>query len=134
KKTPSIIFFALFFSLVIPAVGYLYLGPLVAFLFLIGYFGGFILWMCAPAKVPFKSIKAPFWATLMAFIFLHKVEENVTNFFEVLSKNITGIAVPEITPLLIIGLLVLPVGAWLFTPLLNKRGNDFGYFLAWTFF
>lgn len=36
----------------------------------------------------------------MAFLLVHKVEENVTQFFEVVSKTITGDPVPEITALL----------------------------------
>lgn len=118
----------------VPAIGYIYLGPLVSFLFLLGYFGGFILWMLLPAKAPYASVKIPFWATLLAFIFLHKVEENTTEFFEVLSRKITGIPVPEVTPLLVIGLLILPIGACLAAPFLIKRGNDLGYYFAWTLF
>jgi hypothetical protein len=70
----------------------------------------------------------------LAFLLVHKVEENVTQFFEVVSKTITGDPVPEITALLVIALLVLPVGMWLATPFLIKRGYDFGYYLGWTFF
>lgn len=125
---------ALLFSVTIPAIGYLYLGALVSVLFLIGYFGGFLLWMLAPAGAPYASIKIPFWATLLAFIFLHKVEENITGFFGVLSQKITGIPAPELTPLLGVGLLILPVGAWLIAPFLVKRGYDLGYYLAWTLF
>ena len=74
KKQASIIIAALLFSLAIPAIGYVYLGPLVAFLFLIGYLGGFLLWMLVPAKAPYASIRIPFWVTLLTFILLHKVE------------------------------------------------------------
>ncbi len=132
KKT-SITAFALFFSLMIPIFGYFYTGWLIALLFLIGYFTGFFLWFFIPAKVPFAGIKAPYLVTLLAFI-LHKVEENRMNFFEVVGDKITGVPVPEVTPLLVISLLILPIGAWLLVPLLMKRGYDFGYYLAWTFF
>jgi len=134
KDKSLIIILALIFSLVIPAFGYLYVGPLVAFLFLIGYLTGFILWLFTKTKVPYVSIQAPYWTTLLVFIFLHKVEENVMKFFEVLGDKITGIPVPEISLLLVVSLLILPIGAWLLVPYLVKRGYDFGYYLAWTFF
>lgn len=134
KQPPSIIVGALFFSLLIPALGYVFLGALVAFLFLLGYLGGFLLWLILPGRVSYSSVQAPYWATLLAFLFLHKVEENGTAFFQVLSDKITGVPVPEATPLLIIGLLVLPVGAWILIPFLIKRNYEFGVYLAWTFF
>lgn len=134
KRRLSAIIWALLFSVAIPTIGYLYLGPLVSFLFLIGYVGGFLLWSFLPAKVPYQLIKIPYWTTLLAFILLHKVEENTTRFFEVLSREITGIPVPEVTPLLVVGLLILPIGAWLIAPFLIKRGYDLGYYLAWTLF
>ena len=134
KKQPATIALALVFSLLIPVFGYIYLGALYAILFLIGYLGGFLLWLLVPAKVPWTSIQAPYWATILAFLFLHKLEEKRTAFFEVVSDKITGGSIPEITIGLVIGLLILPIGAWLITPLLVKRGHDFGYFLAWTLF
>lgn len=134
KNQALLIVCALLFSLAIPALGYMYLGSLVAFLFLLGYLGGFILWMLIPAKAPYVSLRIPYWSTLLAFLLLHKVEENVTKFFEVLSNKITGVPVPEVTPILILSLLILPVGAWLAIPFLIKRGYKFGYYFAWTFF
>lgn len=134
KKQPSIIISALIFSLLIPVFGYFYTGWLIALLFLIGYMSGFFLWLFIPAKVPFATIKAPYWTTLLIFIFLHKVEENRMKFFEVVGDKITGIPVPEVTPLLVVSLLILPIGAWLLIPYLVKRSYDFGYYLAWTFF
>lgn len=134
KKKPSTIIFALIFSLLIPVFGYFYTGWLIAFLFLIGYLSGFFLWLFFPAKVPYASIRAPYWATLLVFILLHKVEENRMKFFEVVGDKITGIPVPEVTPLLVISLLILPIGAWLLVPYLVKRGYDIGYYFAWTLF
>lgn len=134
KKQLSTIFFALLFSLLIPVFGYFYTGWLIALLFLIGYFAGFFLWLFIPAKVPYASIRAPYRATLLVFILLHKVEENRMKFFEVVGDKITGIPVPEVTPLLVISLLILPIGAWLLVPYLVKRSYDIGYYLAWTFF
>ena len=91
KKQRSTIVFALLFSLMIPIVGYFYTGWLIAFLFLIGYLTGFFLWLINPAKVPFAAIKAPYWVTLLVFIFLHKVEENRMKFFEVVGDKMAGL-------------------------------------------
>lgn len=134
KKQFSTIVFALLFSLMIPIFGYIYTGWLIALLFFIGYLTGFFLWLFTPAKVPLTTVKAPYWTTLMVFLLLHKVEENRMKFFEVVGDKITGVPVPEVTPLLVISLLILPIGAWLMIPFLLKRGYDFGYYLAWTFF
>ena len=133
KQAPLVVF-ALLFSCAIPVLGYVYLGALIALLFLIGYLGGFFLWLLVPTRASYASIKVPYWTTLLAFLLLHKTEENVTNFFEVVSDRITGVPVPDITPLLILSLLVLPIGTWLVAPLLINRGLELGYYLAWTFF
>lgn len=71
---------------------------------------------------------------MLAFLFLHKVEENRTAFFRAVSDRITGDPVPDVTVHLMLSLLVLPVGAWMAVPSLVKRGSAFGYYLAWTFF
>lgn len=134
KKQLSTIIFALLFSLTIPVFGYIYTGTLIASLFLVGYMAGFFLWLVVPHKTPWASIRVPYLATLLVFIFLHKVEENITKFFEVVGDKLTGVSVPEVTPFLVLSLLVLPIGAWLLVPYLVKRGHDFGYYLAWTLF
>lgn len=133
KKSVTIVV-ALVFSLVIPAFGYLYTGWLIALLFLIGYLTGFFLWLVTPEKIQFTAIRAPYWTTLFVFLLLHKVEENRMKFFEIIGEKITGVPVPEITPLLVISLLILPIGSWLLVPILVKRNYDIGYYLAWTFF
>lgn len=125
---------ALLFSLIVPLFGYVYLGPLYAVLFLTGYLGGFALWLLVPARAKWTSVRLPYWLTLLAFLLLHKVEENRTAFFEVMSDRITGSPVPDVTVTLILCLLIVPIGAWLAIPLLIKRGNQFGYYLGWTFF
>jgi hypothetical protein len=127
------IFAAILFSLLIPAIGYFYVGSLIAFLFAIGYLGGFTLWLCVTTAAPWSAIRAPYW-TAFAIYALHKVEENRLKFFEVLGKKITGVPVPAVTPLLVLSLLVLPLGSWLLVPYLVKRGHAFGLFLAWTLF
>lgn len=131
---PTTIISALLFSLIVPAIGYIYLGWLVAFLFFIGYFGGFIFWLFTRPNASWSSIRIPYFCNLAAFLLLHKVEENRFKFFEVLSDKITGVPVPEVTSLLVIGLLILPIGVWIAMPFLVKRGVSFGYYLVWTFF
>lgn len=133
-KKPVAILIALIFSFLIPAFGYYYLGILYATLFLIGYLGGFFLWIFIPSKTTWATIKVPYWLTLLAFLFLHKVEENRMKFFEVVSEKITGGTVPEFSAGLVIGLLILPIGAWLLVPPLLKSRNELGYYSFWTLF
>jgi len=125
---------ALGFSLLVPLLGQIYLGPLYSGVFLVGYLGGFFLWLAAPPAASWQSIRVPFWLTLAAFLGLHKVEENRMGFFEAVSARITGTPIPEVSVGLILALLIVPVGAWLAVPLLLRRGYEFGRFLAWTFF
>lgn len=132
KTKIPIIVLAFFFTVAVPAIGYMSFGPWPALLFLIGYLGGFILWLTLPTRALFSSIKVLYWVTFLLF-FLHRVEEKVSGFFSTLS-DLTGIPVPEIISLPVILLLFVSVGAWLFGPLLYSRGYQFGHYLAWTFF
>ncbi|SMH26423.1 HXXEE domain-containing protein [Mesorhizobium australicum] len=125
---------ALLFSFVVPLFGYIYLGPLYPALFLIGYLGGFFLWLFVPARAPWVSIRMPYWLTLLAFLFLHKLEENRMAFFEVVSDRITRTPIPDVSVGLVLALLVIPVGTWLAVPVLMSRDQEFGRYLAWTFF
>ncbi|MEO6175021.1 MAG: hypothetical protein ABIP27_07710 [Flavobacterium circumlabens] len=124
---------AFLLSILIPAIGYYYLGTLYA-LFAVGYLGGFIFWLYIPSRTKWPLLRAPFWSTMFAFLFLHKVEENRMNFFKVVSEKITGGTVPEISLGLVAGMLVLPIGIWLSIPLLIKRRHELGYFAIWTLF
>lgn len=122
------------FSILVPLLGYFYLGWFYALIFLVGYVSGFVLWLAAPKDATWDSIRLPYWLTLAAFLLLHKVEENRTAFFEAVSARITGMPVPELSIGLVMGLLIIPVGAWLAIPVLFRRNHEFGRFLAWTFF
>ncbi len=133
-KSRRLIILALLFACLIPLLGYVYLGPLYAVLFATGYLGGFAMWSVLPSDAPWAAIRAPYWLSMLAFLFLHKIEENRTAFFQAVSDRITGDPVPDVTLHLMLALLVLPVGAWVAVPLLVKRGHVFGYYLAWTFF
>lgn len=134
RKNVTLVVLALAFSFLVPLLGYFYLGLLYALLFFIGYLGGFILWMTTPVHASWSSIRLPFWLTLLAFLLLHKVEENRMAFFETVSSKITGTPMPEATLPLLLSLLIIPVGAWLAVPLLLQRDHEFGRYLAWTFF
>ncbi len=54
------------------------------------------------------------------------------DFFPALSK-ITGVPMPDTSSPMVFALYALS-GAWLLIPYLMKRGREFGWFLAWTFF
>ena len=132
KKQPSIIVATLFFSLAVPAIGYISFGIVPASIFLVGYLGGFILWMLVPDRASFASVKVPYVVTLLFFI-LHRIDEYVSEFQLTLS-GITGVPVPEVASLPIIILLIGSVLSWVLAPVLMKRGYAFGYYLMWTFF
>ncbi len=134
RKGSLLVLSAAAFSLLVPWLGYVYLGPFYASLFLVGYGGGFALWLLVPTGASWRFIRLPYWLTLAAFLLLHKVEENRMAFFEAVSTRITGAPIPEMSVGVAIGLLVIPVGAWLAIPVLFGRGQEFGRYLAWTFF
>ena len=134
NRSPLLVAAAFGFSILVPLLGYLYLGWLYALIFLVGYVGGFVLWLTAPKDVSWDSVKVPYWLTLAAFLLLHKLEENRTAFFEAVSARITGTPVPELSIGLALSLLIVPVGAWLAIPVLFRCDYAFGRFLAWTFF
>ncbi len=132
KKGSTIILVAFVFTLAILLLGYLSFGFLTALIFTSGFLGGFLFWVLVPSKALYDAIKTPFWITFLLFI-VHRIEEKVFGFFDSLSE-ITGIPTPEILSLPIILLVLTSVVAWLAIPYLVKRGNAFGYYLAWTFF
>jgi hypothetical protein len=132
KRKYSIIISALLFTLATLAIGYWAFGLVTMLIFTSGFLSGFIMWLLLPSKGSWESIKAPYWLALGLFI-LHRVEEKQLGFFNKLSL-ITGVPTPEILSVPVILLLILSVGAWLLIPYLVKRGNAFGYCLAWTFF
>lgn len=132
KKSLASIQWALFFTVLVPWIGYLSFGIWPALLFLTGYLGGFLLWLFIPTKTSFKSIKWIYAATFLLFL-VHRVEEKIFGFFKVLSE-ITGVLIPEIASVPVILLILLSVGAWVIGPILFKKGTKFGSYLIWTFF
>lgn len=131
KPNRIVIGSALIFTIAVLVLGYTLLGLLPMFLFAFGFLGGFILWLVIPTNVPFSSIKAPYWLTLLFFI-AHKLEERYMDFFPELSK-ITGVPVPDTKSFGVI-LLYAAAGTWLLIPVLVHKRYQFGYYLAWTFF
>ncbi len=123
---------AFLFTAGILLLGYVSFGIWTAFIFTSGFLSGFVLWLLVPPRVPFASIKVPYWLAFALFL-VHRVEEKVCGFFARLAE-ITHVPVPEITSIPIILLVLLSVGAWLTVPFLVRRGYAFGYYLAWTFF
>ena len=132
KKTRSTIALCFLFTIAILIAGYFSFGIWTTLVFMSGFLGGFILWLVMPMKIAFSQIKAPYWIVLTLFI-LHRVEENVFRFQEELAK-ITGTAVPKLTSIPLIILVLISVGSWFFIPLLINLKYAFGYYLAWTFF
>jgi hypothetical protein len=133
-KNPRLVAGALGFSLLVPLLGLVFLGPLYAVLFLVGYLGGFVFWLGTRARATWKSIRTAYSLNLLAFLLLHKVEENRTDFFRVVSEKITHTPPPEVSLGLIIALLVVPLAAWIATPFVIRRHGDLGRYLAWTLF
>ena len=132
QKSPLNLILAAGFTIAVPAIGYVSFGLWPALLFLIGYLGGFILWLTVPTTTAVSSIKTLYWVTFGLFI-LHRVEEKVSGFFVQLAK-MTGVPVPEIISWPIVLLLFLSVVGWLLGPILYARGYEFGRYLVWTFF
>ena len=97
NRTPSLVMVAFAFALFVPALGYLYLGPLYAILFATGYLGGFAFWIVAPQGASWLAIRGPYLLTMAAFLLLHKVEENRTASFEAVSTRITHLPTPEVS-------------------------------------
>lgn len=119
------------FTVSIIVLGYVMLGVFPMVLFSFGFLGGLVAWKLIPTTSSFAQLKAPYWIVLSLFV-LHKVEERKMEFFPALSQ-ITGVPVPDTGSALVVALYAL-ASAWLLVPWLVRRGNTFGYYLAWTFF
>lgn len=132
KRKFSAIILATLFSATILILGYVSFGLWVMLIFSSGFFTGLIIWLLMPANARWDEFKIPFWLTFILF-FVHRVEEKVSGFFKILSE-VTNIPTPNIISVEIILLLLFSIVGWLFIPFLVKRGSQFGYYLAWTFF
>lgn len=128
---PRPIVVALLFTAAALALGYTLLGLLPMLLFAFGFLGGLLLWILVPGATPFSAMRGPYFLTLSLFV-LHKLEERYLDFFPALSR-ITGVPVPDTSSVFVVLLYAL-AAAWLLIPFLVSRTNQFGYYLAWTFF
>lgn len=120
------------FTIVTLYLGYVSFGFMTMMIFSSGFLGGFILWILIPSDAHYSKLQMPYLTCLLLF-FIHRVEEKLFGFFNFLS-SITNVSTPEIFSWNVIALVILSVGGWLCIPLLLKRSNEFGYYLAWTFF
>lgn len=113
------------------SVGYVLLGFVPMMLFGFGFAGGWLVWLIAREEASFSDIRAPYWLTLAVFV-LHKIEERELDFFPALSR-LTGVPTPQEGSPLAVALYSL-AAAWLLIPVLFRRRQSFGYYLAWSFF
>lgn len=132
QRSLSTIAVAGIFTVAILALGYFAFGFWTMLIFASGFFVGLVFWLFIKSNTPYREIKNLFWATMLLFL-LHRIEEKQFGFFAFLSQ-VTGVPTPEITSWSVIGLVLLSVGGWLSIPYFFKRGNEIGYYLAWTFF
>lgn len=132
KRSTKLVIAAFLYTAVTLLLGYLAFGFLTSLIFSSGFLGGFILWYFIPTATPYEKLKIPYFACLALF-FLHRVEEKYMGFFSFLSE-VTTIPTPEILSWEVVGLVAISVGSWLSIPFLLRRGNEFGYYFAWTFF
>lgn len=132
KKDAKTAIAAFVFSLAVPAIGYASFGIVPSSIFLVGYMGGFLVWMLVPDRASFAVVKVPYIVTLLLFV-VHRIDEYVSKFQLTLS-GITGVPEPEVASLPIIILLIGSVLAWVLAPVLMRKGHAFGYYLMWTFF
>lgn len=134
KKSLQVVLVALLFSITISALGYISIGLLPSLIWLIGFLGGFIVWLIMPARASWASIKVPYFVTLVLLLIHRFIDEQFFGFFEELEK-ITGVPFPTAAdePLLY-GMTSVLFLVWLFSPILVKYGHPLGYYGAWSFF
>ncbi len=132
SRSIKVIVAAFLYTVVTLLLGYLSFGFLVSLIFSSGFLGGFILWYFIRSATPYERLKVPYFICLALFV-LHRVEEKYMGFFAFLSR-VTNVQTPEVLSWKVIGLVAISVGSWLAIPYLLRRGYDFGYYFAWTFF
>ncbi len=132
RRSTKLVVAAFLYTVITLLLGYLAFGFLTSLIFSSGFLGGFILWYFIPSITPYEKLKVPYFACLALF-FLHRVEEKYMGFFAFLSE-VTKVRTPEILSWEVVGLVVISVGSWLSIPFLLRKGYDFGYYFAWTFF
>lgn len=128
---PATIVAAAALSALTVTLGYVLLGAIPMLLFAFGFAGGLAAWLTVPSTAGWQRIKLPFLVALALFA-VHKLEERQFGFFPALA-DLTGVPPPQPGGLLP-ALLYACAAAWLLVPWLVSRRDEFGYYLAWTFF
>lgn len=77
------------------SLGLVSFGGWTNFVFSLGFVGGLLLWLTMPTRGSYRWVRTPYLLTFAAFVVLHRVEENVMQFQQELSK-LTGQPVPEL--------------------------------------
>lgn len=131
-RAPWTITAAVGITLVTLGLGWWAFDVLTMLIFTAGFAGGFVLWLAFRTGGSWSDIRVAYWITLLLFIF-HRVEERQMEFFAFLS-TVTGTPKPSPTSLPVVLLVVISVGAWLLIPILMRRNQPLGRYLAWTFF
>lgn len=132
KRSPAAVISAGAFTASILALGHIAFGFWTMLIFSSGFLTGYILWLCFTNQPAYATIRTPYWLAFAGFA-LHRVEEKLLGFFAGLAA-ITGVPTPEATSWPVLVLVATSIRGWLIIPLLTKRGNPLGYYLAWTFF
>lgn len=113
-------------------LGYASFGIVTTMIFAAGFVGGLFMWLALPSRATWQDIKVPFWLALLLFA-VHRVEENVSGFFQKLSE-ITAEQTPSLTSPALILLVLISVGCWVSIPALVAKRYSIGNYFAWTFF
>lgn len=113
-------------------LGYWAFGLITMLIFTAGFVGGLLLWLVWPSGGRWPDIRVPYWVALALFL-AHRVEEKQMEFFAFLT-TVTGVPTPAVASAPVALLIALSAGAWLLVPLLMRRGQPIGRYLAWTFF
>lgn len=116
---------------IIPVLGYLTIGMLPAFIFAVGFLGGYLCWLFVRRKPDWNTLRWPYIATMLLFS-VHRVDEEISGFFDELTK-FTGVEYPD--SVTVAGVLIAVCSLiWLLSPLFVIRKRWYGYLGAWTVF
>jgi hypothetical protein len=132
EPDPTSILLGSTMSAVTLSLGYASFGIVTTMIFAAGFVGGLFLWLALPSRASWPDVKVPFWLALLLFA-VHRVEENVSGFFQKLSE-ITAEPIPSLTSPSLIMLVLISVGCWLSIPILMAKRYPIGTYFAWTFF
>jgi hypothetical protein len=122
---------ATLFCVAMTVLGHLALGPLVALVFGIAFFGGLAFWLARPMIVTWARVRIPYFAALAAYV-IHRIDEEVSGFVPAM-EDLAGRQAADLLSAPSILLVVLSL-AWMLSPLLVRKGHPLGHFGAWSLF